>query len=291
VHRALTTVGLALTALVSLGCQAAGEPGRSTYDAPAASSTQQAAPLAPAAPAAPAATEPPAWLGTRPLPLRPDGFGEVRPTPRALDPREFTLPDTVRPLPGRGFRSRVRPAPAAVLARSTWEPGCPVAAADLAWVRLSFWGFDDRRHTGELLVARSVADDLVTVFRTLYRQRFPMERLRITPRAELDAAPTGDGNDTGAFVCRPTTGQSSGFSQHAYGLAIDVNPFHNPYLKASPFGDVVLPELASTYLDRAEQRPGMVTPAVVAAFARIGWEWGGAWRSLKDYQHFSQNGR
>ena len=88
-------------------------------------------------------------------------------------------------------------------------------------------------------------------------------------------------------MCRPTTGQSSGFSQHAYGLAIDVNPFHNPYLK----GDVVLPELASTYLDRDDQRPGMVTPAVVRAFAGIGWEWGGDWSSLKDYQHFSQNGR
>ena len=30
---------------------------------------------------------------------------------------------------------------------------------------------------------------------------------------------------------------------------------------------------------------------VVRAFASIGWEWGGSWRSLKDYQHFSRNGR
>jgi hypothetical protein len=27
------------------------------------------------------------------------------------------------------------------------------------------------------------------------------------------------------------------------------------------------------------------------AFRRIGWEWGGAWRSVKDYQHFSANGK
>jgi D-alanyl-D-alanine carboxypeptidase len=31
--------------------------------------------------------------------------------------------------------------------------------------------------------------------------------------------------------------------------------------------------------------------AVVAAFASIGWEWGGNWVSLKDYQHFSASGR
>ena len=70
-------------------------------------------------------------------------------------------------LPGRGFASRVRTAPTAVLARSTWVRGCPVSRDELAWVRLTFWGFDDRRHTGELLVNRAVADDVVSVFRTL----------------------------------------------------------------------------------------------------------------------------
>jgi hypothetical protein len=234
-------------------------------------------------------TVPPPWLGTRPLPLRPDGFGQAQPTPEELDPRRFTLPDTLPPLPGDGFASVVEEVPADVLARSTWEPGCPVAAADLAYVRLAFWGFDDRRHTGELLVNASVAHDLVSVFRALYEQRFPFEELRITRRDELDAPPTGDGNTTGSFVCRPTTGSTTTFSQHAYGLAIDLDPFQNPYVK----DDLVLPELASSYLDRARLRPGMITPdgVVVRAFERIGWTWGGTWSSLKDYQHFSQSGR
>ena len=111
--------------------------------------------------------------------------------------------------------------------------------------------------------------------------------MRITRLDELDAPPTGDGNNTGAFACRPTVGQTT-FSQHAYGLAIDVNPFQNPYVK----GDLVLPELSSAYLDRGDVRAGMILPGdvVVDAFAAIGWEWGGDWRTLKDYQHFSQNG-
>jgi len=161
-----------------------------------------------------------------------------------------------------------------------------VAATDLAWVRLAFWGFDDRRHTGELLVHRSVAAEIVTVFRQLYAAQFPVEEMRITRRDELDAPPTGDGNNTGSFVCRPTTGGSS-YSQHAYGLAVDLNPFQNPYRS----DDVVLPELASSYLERGWKRPGMINGQVVRAFGSIGWGWGGAWRSLKDYQHFSQNGR
>jgi hypothetical protein len=234
-------------------------------------------------------TVPPPWLGTRPLPLRPDGFGQAQPTPPELDPRRFTLPDAIAPLPGDGFAAVRENVPAEVLARSTWAPGCPVRADELAYVRLTFWGFDDQRHTGELLVHRSVAQDLVAVFEKLYEARFPFEELRVTQQSELDAHPTGDGNNTESFVCRPSTGSTTTFSQHAYGLAIDLNAFQNPYVK----GDLVLPELASTYLDRERVRPGMITPDgdVVRAFESIGWTWGGSWNSLKDYQHFSQNGR
>lgn len=230
-------------------------------------------------------TTPPAWLGTRVLPVTSSGYGEVRPTPRELRRRRFTLPDRVPMLPGSGFVARVAdPAPDEVIARSTWAPGCPVDRSDLAWVRLTFRGFDGARHTGELLVASAVADDVVTVFRDLWRADFPLEQLRISTPADLDAAPTGDGNGTEAFVCRPVTGGTS-YSQHAYGTAIDVNSFQNPYEK----GDVVLPELASSYLRRDRVRPGMILAdgPVVRAFGAIGWGWGGAWRTLKDYQHFS----
>jgi hypothetical protein len=236
----------------------------------------------------PLGTVPPPWLGTRVLPEDAEGFGEIRPTPPALRDRRFTLPDQLPALPGRGFASRVAsPPPADVVARSTWRAGCPVGVDELAWIRLTFWGFDDQRHTGELLVNASVADDLVSVFRRLYAARFPIEEMTISTRADQDAPPTGDGNATEVFNCRPTTGGTS-YSQHAYGLAIDVDSFQNPYVK----GDLVLPELASSYLDRDHVRPGMIEPGdeVVRAFAAIGWEWGGDWQSLKDYQHFSQNG-
>lgn len=202
--------------------------------------------------------------------------------------RRFTLPDRLPALPGRGFASRVERAPASVIARSTWQPGCPVAAADLDWIRLTFRGFDHGRHTGELLANRTAASALVTVFHRLYDARFPIEEMRITTRAELDAPPTGDGNNTGAFVCRPVVGQHV-FSQHAYGLAVDVNPFQNPYVK----GDLVLPELAVAYTKRSWVRPGMIRPrgVVVRAFASVGWGWGGSWSGLKDLQHFSALGR
>jgi hypothetical protein len=84
------------------------------------------------------------------------------------------------------------------------------------------------------------------VFRRLHAARFPLEEVRIITSEELDLPPTGDGNVTSAFVCRPTVGGSR-WSEHAYGRAIDINPFHNPYVR----GDLVLPELAGAYVDRA----------------------------------------
>jgi hypothetical protein len=202
--------------------------------------------------------------------------------------RHWNTRDSIPALPGTGFRALVAdPAPDRVIARSTWRPGCPVGKSDLAWLRVTYWGFDDARHSGEMLVNGSVSGDVVAVFRRLYRDRFPIESMGIARLADLDAPPTGDGNGTGSFACRPIRG-GTGYSQHAYGLAVDLNPFQNPYHR----GDVVLPELASAYLDRAWLRPGMITadgPAV-RAFASIGWEWGGDWSSLKDYQHFSLTG-
>jgi hypothetical protein len=233
------------------------------------------------------ATPAPPWLGTRVLPVGPSGFAAAQDTPPELRNRSIiTVDDLPPPADGR-FHATVEAVPARVLARSSWSNRCPVAAADLRYVTVSFRGFDGRAHTGELLVHARAADDLVTVFRRLFAADFPIERMRISNAAQLNAPPTGDGNSTESFACRPVRG-SRAWSQHAYGLAVDVNPFQNPYHK----GKVVLPELATAYLDRADARPGMVRPGgpVVRAFTAIGWHWGGHYQSLKDYMHFSATG-
>ena len=239
----------------------------------------------------PPATQPPgAWrVGARPLPLRPNGFGQVLPTPAAHRTRRLPPVDRLPPPPGGRFRSAIRPIGPAVRARmgATWKPGCPVGLADLRDVTVSFRGFDGRPHTGELVVHRRVAAEVVSVFARLYRARFPIEEMRLVTTADLNAHPTGDGNNTAAFVCRAARKQAR-WSAHAYGLAVDVDPFQNPYRR----GDLVLPELASSYLDRARGRPGMIRQGdvVTAAFAAIGWTWGGTWRSPKDLMHFSATG-
>jgi hypothetical protein len=229
-------------------------------------------------------------VGAHPLPLRADGFGQVLPTPRELRVRRMQAAVRLPPPRDGRFHATVGPVTPEVRRRmgQTWSPSCPVGLADLRYLRLTFHGFDGRPHTGELVVNASVARGVVGVFRRLYAARFPLEEMRLVTTADLDAPPTGDGNDTAAYVCRTTRGTTT-FSAHAYGLAVDVNPFLNPYRS----GDLVLPELASAYLDRSWHRPGMVHPGDVAtrAFAAAGWTWGGDFRTVTDRMHFSANGR
>nr|WP_156096761.1 M15 family metallopeptidase [Amycolatopsis jejuensis] len=283
-RRTAATAG-ALTAFLLAGCTTAAPP-----PAPQAPLTAPPAPAGPTSPATRTATTAPAvtWqVGARPLPLRPDGFGEVLPTPPELVNRSLPTRDLLPPPSGTTYAAKIAEVPADVLQRSTWQSACPVAAKDLRYVTLSFWGFDRRPHTGELLVRQDAADAVVKAFGELYAQQFPIEEMRITAPSELDAPPTGDGNDTSAFVCRPVRGQKN-WSAHAYGLAVDVNPFCNPYTK----GDLVLPELATSYVDRADVRPGMITAGgpVVRAFTNVGWQWGGNWTSPVDRMHFTANG-
>ncbi len=241
----------------------------------------------PTTPSSTAATRP-EWLGNRTLPT--DGDGNVAPqtTPEELLDRRLPTLDTLPPPTSKGFTVTVEPLAGEPLERSTWVEGCPVPPEELSYLTLTFWGFDERPHTGELIVHSTVDDDVAAVFEQLYAARFPIEEMRIVTQADLDADPTGDTNNTTAYVCRPITGGTR-FSEHAYGLAIDINPFHNPYAR----GDLVLPELATFFQDRRLDHPGQILEGdvVTEAFDQIGWSWGGRWTSLKDYQHFSLKNR
>jgi hypothetical protein len=232
----------------------------------------------------------PVWVvGASPLPLRPDGFGQVLPTPQVLRDRRLPTKDLLPPPADGRFHATTGPITSELRRRmgETYRSGCPVKLSDLRYLTLTFRGFDGKAHTGELVVAARAASSTVRVFRELFAQGFPIEEMRLPTTADLDAPPTGDGNDTAAFVCRAARGQKR-FSAHAYGLAIDVNPFQNPFVR----DDLVLPELASAYRDRGWVRPGMFlrNSAAVRAFTRAGWTWGGTFHRPKDYQHFSLTG-
>ena len=169
--------------------------------------------------------------------------------------------------------------------RFSYRAGCPVGPAALRTVAVSHWGFDGKPRVGRVVVAKVVAPGLVSVFRTLWRAKFPIRRLQPVSayRGSDDASMAAD--NTSAFNCR-FVGGTSRWSMHAFGEAIDVNSVENPYVR----GSTVSPPAGRAYLDRSRERPGMavVDGVLVRAFAAAGWKWGA---SFGDYQHFSTSGR
>jgi hypothetical protein len=201
-----------------------------------------------------------------------------------------TLPTTTTPPPPR-FAATAAPIEGAVRARivgSSWRSGCPVPLEDLRYVTLSYWGFDGAAHTGEVVVHADALDAIEGAFRRLFDARFPIRRMQLVDDYGADDFRSIEADNTSAFNCRPVTG-GSGWSQHAYGRAIDVDPIENPYVDD---GTTSHPA-SQAYLDRASVRPGMAVRGgtLVEAFAAVGWGWGGNWSNPVDLQHFSATGR
>lgn len=223
-------------------------------------------------------------------PPSPSAVPSASPTPSASPaPRVSHLPTavpTIRATATSPYRWSARTVTARDLPHS-WHPGCPVGPSQLRLLSLSYVGFDGTPRTGELVVAARAVPAVVEVFRALFDARFPIRSLRSVDAfgGSDDASMAAD--NTSAFNCRQAVG-GSGWSQHAYGLAVDVDPRENPYL----YGGQVLPPQGAAYTRRSPYRPGMaVTGGVlVRAFTAQGWGWGGRWKD-PDYQHFSSNGQ
>jgi hypothetical protein len=175
----------------------------------------------------------------------------------------------------------------------SWTQGCPVGRSSLRYVTVNFWGFDGKRSRGAIVVNRSIAQQTASAFTRLYDLQFRIRQMRPMdsswgrnpkgPGANDYAAMEAD--NTSAFNCRYVGGQEASkvYSKHAYGTAIDVNDFENPY--AAPDGKVYPDDY---WLHRRGPAPGVFSSsssAPVRAFTRQGLSWGGLWKN-PDYQHF-----
>lgn len=195
------------------------------------------------------------------------------------------------------FAGRIDPIPADVQAEmlgKTWEPGCPVPMEDLRLLRFNYLGFDDRIKRGRMVVHEDVASDVLAVFAELFDAGFAFKHIDLANRWRPNGPIDTTRSKTAAFNCRPALNPdltpTGTWSEHSFGLAIDINPLQNPYVAAD--GTVLRPA-AEAYLDRSQDLLGMIHPGdvVVRSFAAIGWEWGGDWSGKKDYMHFSLRGR
>ena len=171
-----------------------------------------------------------------------------------------------------------------IMSSSTWHSGCPVPMSQLRAVFVPYYGFDKQIHQGELIVNQSIAQSVLQLFNTLASMHFPIRQIQPMENFNGDDELSMEADNTSAFNCRTIKG-SDKYSWHAYGLAIDINPKENPSVNLTT-GEV---DPKNAVYSRGKNPPmGTITQSIVNLFAKSGWNWGGNWHAVKDYQHFEK---
>jgi hypothetical protein len=268
---------------------------------PATTSTSTSTSTAPpttakATPTKATTTSTPATRHTSAVP-KPTPATRLAPVPRAGAEPVVRFPRNEAAV-GAGANASVAGIPDSVWTRMvgySWTPGCPVGRSQLRYVRVNFWGFDGVRSRGSIVVNASIADETAAAFTTLYGLQFRIRQMRPMdstwgknpkgPGANDYAAMEAD--NTSAFNCRYVGGEEASkvYSKHAYGTAVDINDFENPYVADD---GTVYPD--RYFLARRSPAPGVFSSsgsAAVRAFTSQGLRWGGLW-SNPDYQHFDR---
>lgn len=161
---------------------------------------------------------------------------------------------------------------------------------ELRYVHILHYDFDGNSTEGELICNEFIAQDLVDIFYELYRNEYRLEKVLLIDEYNGDDVASMEDNNTSCFNYRPLTG-STNLSMHAYGLAVDINPFYNPYVAYRKDGtQEVLPASAQAYADRSTGFPYKIDEDDLCykLFVQHGFIWGGNWNNVKDYQHFQK---
>jgi peptidoglycan L-alanyl-D-glutamate endopeptidase CwlK len=154
-------------------------------------------------------------------------------------------------------------------------------------ITVKYYSMDKQIHQGQLVVDEDLSNDVKKVFALALKERFPIYSVipisdkRFRKENRWDDELSMEANNTSAFNYREITGGGRP-SNHAYGRAVDINTFLNPYIK----GNIILPR-GATYDPKIDGTFTADSP-IVREFVRLGWTWGGNWTSLKDYQHFEK---
>ena len=168
--------------------------------------------------------------------------------------------------------------------------GCKVSRNDLRYLRIKHYDLQGRVHEGEMICNKRIANDLIDIFKELYRQKYPIESVKLIDEFGADDDKSMRANNTSCFCYRRVEGYNK-LSNHSMGMAVDINPLYNPLYKRYSNGkELVQPSNAKRYCDRKASFDYKIVKGdlLYRLFINHGFEWGGNWRSKKDYQHFEK---
>ena len=153
--------------------------------------------------------------------------------------------------------------------------------SELRLVEVEYYSFDDKLHRGQVVVNKKVEKDIMIIFSLIKELKFPIAKVIPAVKYNWDDEASMNDNNTVAFNYRKVKG-SKMLSAHSYGMAIDINPIQNPHVKRK-----VIQQPNAKY-DSKVKGTILRDSELVKEFIKRGWQWGGSWKSSKDYQHFEK---
>lgn len=173
----------------------------------------------------------------------------------------------------------------------SYKPNPHIGREDLRYLRVLHWDYDGKTHQGEMVCNKKIASNLVNIFRKLYEAKYPIQRMVLPDEYNADDEKQMRANNTSCFCYRPVAG-STKLSKHSLGLAVDINPLYNPYYKKRGSKVLIQPSNAAKYCNRNGKFPYKIDNQDLCyrLFIENGFSWGGAWKTMKDYQHFEFKG-
>ena len=169
----------------------------------------------------------------------------------------------------------------------SYKENCTVPREELRYLHILHVGFDNNTHEGELIVNKRIAEDVLDIFKELYKAGYQIEKVRLIDEYNAQDELSMRDNNSSAFNFRFIS-YSTTLSKHAMGLAVDINTLYNPYIKQVDGRLNIEPANAVNYVDRNRQFPHKIDhdDLCYKLFTKHGFEWGGDWEDSKDYQHF-----
>jgi poly-gamma-glutamate synthesis protein (capsule biosynthesis protein) len=179
-----------------------------------------------------------------------------------------------------------------MVAGNSYKDGCPVELKDLKYLTLSYIDFENKNKIGELIVHKDISKEIIEIFEKLYNINYPIYKMKLVSDFKANDFKSIEENNTSAFNCR-NIANTSRWSNHAYGRAIDINPIQNPYI--SKDGKIFHNDSNkhrkrehTNLLNSQDKARLLKNDKAVKIFKRYGFIWGGNWKSIKDYQHFDK---
>ena len=170
----------------------------------------------------------------------------------------------------------------------SYKDNCPIPLEDLRYLHVLHKDLNGITHGGELVCNVYIASDVLEIFRAMFLAGYPIERVRLVDEYNADDETSMRDNNSSCFNFRFIS-HTTRISKHGLGLAVDINTLYNPYIKKTADGKIILePATAGEYTDRSKNFPYKIEKGDLCykLFTERGFEWGGEWKTVKDYQYF-----